>query len=89
MRSIFGLLVSLANATEGGAGEPIIIMMLVGFYAYMAFEAFHTAKKRQAGCPLTNFPASLLPTAICRARPLGPVLLIVVGRLVSAWTRCM
>ncbi len=41
---IIGLLLSLVTATDGAQGQLFIIMMMVGFWAYMAFEAFHTAR---------------------------------------------
>ena len=78
---IFGLLISLANAAENGAGEPLLIMMTVGFYAYMAFEAFHTAKKRQAGLPVEEFSSLIAPNRYMSRAPVGPVLLIVLGVL--------
>jgi len=78
---IFGLLISLANAAENGAGEPMLIMMTVGFYAYMAFEAYHTAKKRQAGLPVEEFSSLIAPNRYMSRAPVGPVLLIVLGVL--------
>jgi cell wall-active antibiotic response 4TMS protein YvqF len=78
---IFGLLLSLANATEGGAGEPMLVMMTVGFYAYMAFEAYHTAKKRQVGLPVEEFSSLIAPNRYMSRAPVGPVLLIVLGVL--------
>jgi hypothetical protein len=78
---IFGLLVSLTNATENGAGQPMLIMMTVGFYAYMAFEAYHTAKKRQAGLPVEEFSSLIAPNRYMSRAPVGPVLLIVLGIL--------
>ena len=78
---IFGLLISLANAAENGAGAPMLIMMTVGFYAYMPFEAFHTAKKRQVGLPVEEFSSVIAPNRYMSRAPVGPVLLIVLGVL--------
>ena len=78
---IFGLLISFANAAENGAGAPMLIMMTVGFYAYMPFEAFHTAKKRQAGLPVEEFSSVIAPNRYMSRAPVGPVLLIVLGVL--------
>jgi hypothetical protein len=78
---IFGLLISLANATESGAGEPMLIMMTIGFWAYMGFEAYHTAKKRQAGLPVEEFSSLIAPNRYMSRAPIGPVLLIVLGVL--------
>lgn len=78
---IIGLLLSLANATEESAGQPFIIMVLIGFWAYMAFEAFHTAKKRQAGIPVDEWSSLITPNRHMARTPIGPVLLIVLGVL--------
>jgi len=43
---IFGTLVSISNAVSG-AGEPLFGLLTFGFYVYMPFEAYYTAKKRQ------------------------------------------
>src|SRR6476659_5277779 len=42
---IFGTLVSLADATDAA----LFTMAAMGFYFYMPFEAFYTAKKRMLG----------------------------------------
>jgi hypothetical protein len=78
---IIGLLLSLANATEESAGQPLIVMVLIGFWAYMAFEAFHTAKKRQAGVPVDEWSSLIAPNRYMTRAPIGPVLLIVLGIL--------
>jgi hypothetical protein len=78
---IFGLLVSLANSAENGPGEPLLVMVTLGFYAYMAFEAFHTAKKRQAGLPVEEFSSLIAPNRHLSRAPVGPVLLILLGVL--------
>jgi hypothetical protein len=43
---IFGFLVTLADHTHG-PGSGLVHLMAFGFYAYMPFEAFYTAKKRK------------------------------------------
>jgi hypothetical protein len=55
--------------------------MTVGFYAYMPFEAFHTAKKRLAGLPVEEFSSVIAPNRYMSRAPVGPVLLIVLGVL--------
>jgi len=78
---IFGLLISLANAIEHTAGQPLLGMMCFAFYCYMPFEAYHTAKKRQAGVAVDEW-SSLLAQHRYRSRaPLGPILLILLGVL--------
>jgi TM2 domain-containing membrane protein YozV len=78
---IFGLIVSLASATDGTAGQPMLVTLAVCFYAYMAFEAFHTAKKRQAGLPVEEWSSLIAPNRYMTRAPIGPVLLIVLGVL--------
>ncbi len=78
---IFGLLISLASAAENGPGEPMLVMMTMGFYAYMAFEAYHTAKKRQAGLPVEEFSSLIAPNRYFSRAPVGPILLIALGVL--------
>jgi len=43
---IFGTLVTIANSV-GRNGEALFGLLTFGFYAYMPFEAFYTAKKRK------------------------------------------
>ncbi|HYR87611.1 MAG TPA: DUF5668 domain-containing protein [Terriglobia bacterium] len=42
---IFGTLISLQSVTR--FGEPLFGLMIAGFYFYMPFEAYYTAKKRR------------------------------------------
>lgn len=51
---IFGLLISILNSGAAGMG-PLFGMLLAGWYFYMPFEAYHTAKKRQRGEPVDEF----------------------------------
>ena len=78
---IFGLLISLTSAAEREAGQPLLMMMTLGFYAYMAFEAYHTAKKRQIGLPVEEWSSLISPNRYISRAPVGPVLLIVLGVL--------
>jgi len=76
---IIGLLLSLVNATEGAPGEVFIVFVMVGFWAYMAFEAFHTARRRQAGLPVDEFSSLIAPNVYTSRAPIGPIVLIVLG----------
>ncbi len=78
---IVGLLISLLNATEGDSGQVFLALMLVAFWGYMVFEAYHTAKARRAGLPVDEF-SSLIATNRWNTRaPLGPIVLIGLGVL--------
>jgi uncharacterized membrane protein len=78
---IFGLLVSLANSAEHTSGQPLLIMMTIGFVFYMPFEAFHTAKKRQMGVPVDEWSSLLSHNTYAGRTPIGPILLILIGVL--------
>jgi TM2 domain-containing membrane protein YozV len=78
---IAGLLISLASASDEAASQPFIVMVAICFWAYMAFEAFHTAKRRQAGLPVEEWSSLVTPGRSMPRAPIGPVLLIVLGVL--------
>jgi hypothetical protein len=42
---VFGMLVSIANVEDTRAAGPLFTMLSIGFYFYMLFEAYYTAKK--------------------------------------------
>lgn len=76
---VLGLLISILNAGAAGGFEPLIGFLIPLWFFYMAFEAYHTADKRQRGLPVDEF-SSVFPMQARRTRlPLGPVLLILVG----------
>jgi TM2 domain-containing membrane protein YozV len=75
---VFGLLVSLINHAPGDL-EPLFGMSIAAWFFYMAFEAYHTAKKRLLGIPVDEFSSLVhLDTSSGRI-PLAPVLLICLG----------
>jgi hypothetical protein len=78
---IFGLMVSLMNATEGGAGQPLIGIILCAFVFYMPFEAYHTAKRRQLGQPVEEFSSLIAQNRLASHTPIGPIFLIAIGVL--------
>lgn len=78
---IFGLIVSLMNATHGGAGEPLLGIILCAFVFYMPFEAYHTARRRQLGQPVEEFSSLIAQNRLASRTPLGPIFLIGIGVL--------
>jgi Domain of unknown function (DUF5668) len=77
---IFGLLMSIAS--EGRhEPTPLIVMMMMGFYFYMPFEAYHTAVKRQRGLPVDEFSSILPLKGKAGLYPVGPIVMIGVGIL--------
>lgn len=78
---IFGLLISLISSADNTSGQPLLVMMLVGFIFYMPFEAYHTAKKRQMGVRIDEWSSLLSQSRYSGRAPIGPVLLILIGVL--------
>lgn len=75
---VMGLLASLADNHYRGTG-PLFGLLLTGWVFYMAFEAFHTAQKRQRGQSVTEMSGLLdLPSNLQRV-PIGPLVLIFAG----------
>jgi TM2 domain-containing membrane protein YozV len=79
---VFGLLISIvSNGDAAGGMEPLFGMMIAVWVFYMAFEAYHTAKKRLIGQPVDEF-SSLVSLRGRRSQfPVAPAVLIAVGLL--------
>lgn len=81
---IWGLLMSLANSRAAHGLEPLFVMLIIAWWFYMAMEAYHTARKRQAGEPVDEYSSLLdlrggsgqLPVAGVALIGLGVVLLL-------------
>src|SRR5450759_1562860 len=79
---ILGVLISIVNSDSAGGFEPLFGMLIGVWVFYMAFEAYHTARKRRLGEQLDEF-SSLVPLRGTRSHrfPAGPVFLIAIGVL--------
>jgi len=79
---VFGILIAIVSNDETSDNlQPLFGMMIAVWVFYMAFEAYHTAKRRQLGQPVDEF-SSIVPRAGHPARfPLAPTVLIAVGVL--------
>lgn len=76
---IFGLLVSITSSGESHGLEPLFGILIAVWVFYMAFEAYHTARKRRDGEPVDEF-SSLFPARTVSGRfPAGAITLIVLG----------
>jgi hypothetical protein len=76
---ILGLMFSILGHHAAEGLEPLFGVLIPCFWFYMAFEAYHTAKKRQQGLSVDEF-SSLMPFREGRTRfPVAPVLLITFG----------
>ena len=74
---VFGFLMSIANSRYNGDLEPLMVLMTVGWYLYMPFEAYHTAQRKAHGEVVDEF-SSVFPVSR-PGFPIGPVMLILVG----------
>jgi hypothetical protein len=78
---ILGLLITI-ESSGGGGGLYTLFGMLIGvFYFYMAFEAYHTARKKLAGEPVDEFSSLIQLRPEAGRFPMVPVLLIALGVL--------
>jgi hypothetical protein len=76
---IVGLLITIADSP--GMPGPVAAMLIVSFWIYMPFEAYHTARKRRLGEPVDEF-SSLAPSGGGSGRiPVAPVVLILLGAI--------
>ena len=78
---IFGSIISILSSGAAQGFVPLFGLMIPTFVFYMAFEAYHTAKKRRDGEMVDEF-SGLVRARGARSRlPMAPVLLIVFGIL--------
>ncbi len=79
---VMGVLISIVSNDQMSDNlQPLFGMMIAVWVFYMAFEAYHTAKRRQLGQPVDEF-SSIVPRSGHPARfPLAPTVLIAVGVL--------
>ncbi|MEO5925509.1 MAG: DUF5668 domain-containing protein [Bryobacteraceae bacterium] len=71
---IVALLIMAAESTEG----PLFGLLIPVFWFYMAFEAYHTARRKREGLPVDEF-SSLGMTTQQSGIPVAAVMLIVFG----------
>lgn len=77
---VLGTLISVVSHSNSETG-PLFGLLIAAWFFYMAFEAFHTAKRRQLGQPVDEF-SSLFPLRAKSNRfPVGPVVMIAIGVL--------
>jgi hypothetical protein len=74
---IVGMMISLMSSGSLGGLEPLMGFLIAGFWAYMCFEAYHTARQRRAGLIVDEF-SSLFPVK-GSGFPVAPVVLIGLG----------
>lgn len=76
---IVGLVISILNSRAVNGMEPIFAILLMVWWFYMAMEAYHTARKRQAGEPVDEY-SSLIDFRSHKGQvPVAGIALIVLG----------
>ncbi len=79
---ILGILISIVNSGDASGGmEPLFGMMIGVWVFYMAFEAYHTAKRRLAGQHVDEFSSLVSLHGHGSHFPVAPAILIAVGLL--------
>ncbi|MBM3761127.1 MAG: hypothetical protein FJW36_12865 [Acidobacteria bacterium] len=75
---VFASLISLID--RPGVG-PFIGFLVMGWFLYMPFEAYHTAQRRQRGEAVDEMSGLVTMPAGMQKLPVGPILLIALGVL--------
>ena len=76
---VFGILCSITDSRAAHGLEPVFGMMCFSWWAYMVFEAYHTARKRRAGEHVDEY-SSLIDLRGGRDQvPVAAVALIILG----------
>ena len=78
---IFGSIISILSSGAAQGFVPLFGLMIPTFVFYMAFEAYHTAKKRRDGEMVDEFSGLVRARGERSRFPMAPVLLIVFGIL--------
>ena len=78
---IFGSIISILSSGAAQGFVPLFGLMIPTFVFYMAFEAYHTAKKQQEGEMVDEFSGLVRARGERSRFPLAPVLLIGFGIL--------
>jgi hypothetical protein len=78
---VFGILVSMLSSGTLHQWEPLFGILLALWVFYMAFEAYHTARKRRAGEPIEELSSLMTGTSGGGRLPVGPIVLIGLGVL--------
>jgi hypothetical protein len=84
---IWGILVSVTSNSRASHGlEPLFGMLIAVWCFYMAFEAYHTARKRRMGEPVDEYSSLIDMKGHKGQVPVAGVALIVLGILLLLHT---
>lgn len=76
---IFGIIISILDANPPEGMQVIFAFVLVAWIFYMAFEAFHTARKRRAGMPVDEYSGLVNLQSARSGAPVAGLVLVVLG----------
>ena len=76
---VLGLMISINSTDAAGGLEPLFMMLTSVFWFYMAFEAYHTARRRMQGEPVDEFSSLVQFKNTPGSVPVVPVALIGLG----------
>lgn len=76
---IFGTLISILNSDIGGAGQAFFGVLLPIWIFYMAFEAYHTARRRQMGEPVDEYSSIVNLGVRSENAPVAGIILVILG----------
>jgi hypothetical protein len=83
---VFGIIISILNSSSEGGIQVIFSFVLVSWIFYMAFEAYHTARKRRAGEQVDEYSGLLNLRGAHGSAPVAGVVLMVLGVLLLLHT---
>jgi hypothetical protein len=76
---IFGILISMTDSNVARGVEAIFVMACMSWWAYMVFEAYHTARKRRGGEAVDEYSSLIDLRGRKDSVPLAAIALIVLG----------
>jgi hypothetical protein len=82
---VWGVLMSIANSNAAHGLEPVFVMLVIAWWAYMALEAHRTAHRLAAGEAVDEY-SSIVDLRAGSSFPLAAVGLIVLGVLLLLHT---
>jgi len=76
---VFGILVSMVDSNATRGLEPVFGILIAVWMFYMAFEAYHTARKRRMGEPVDEYSSLLNLRGRKDQVPVAGISLILLG----------
>jgi hypothetical protein len=77
---------SIANTGQPHELEPVFVMLVIAWWAYMALEAHHTARRLQNGEPVDEYSSLFNLRGGTSRAPVAAIGLIVLGVLLLLHT---